>query len=100
MALGEPIESGLACPRGRYRISSEDLENIQNAIERATGTPNGYVVYDLRTVQKELGGGTQANAGCVSYYLNKIIEDNPDLKAFSIYAHSHKGNIRFDRKSE
>jgi hypothetical protein len=93
------VEIGEGCPsRARYRITEEDLNKVVGILDGKDGD-NPFVVYKVDAIRNTLGGGTKASAGCISWYLNRIIADDEALASKGIYVHTHKGNIRFDRNS-
>jgi hypothetical protein len=95
----EVVNQGDGCStRARYRITPEDLTAIDTRLDKIDGD-NPYVTYKLDAVQRTLGGGTTSSPGCVAYYLNKKISEDSKLSEFGIFAHTDKGNIRFDRNS-
>ena len=93
--LGEPIESGQRCGRGRYRVTMEDMSYINNRLEEEDGTAP-FVTFSIDDVRRNLAGGTNTTPTCIVVRLNRIIEDDPDLSAFGIRAHLSRGNVKFD----
>ena len=95
----QPVELGDSAKcgtRGNYRVTREEMEYIKALLEKADG-PSPFAIFRLEDIQKTLGGGTSANAHCVSYFLNKKIQADPGLDTYGIFAHSDHGNIRFDK---
>lgn len=93
----QPKDSGQQCSTpGTYRIRKEDLEYIKSILDKVDGE-YPYVVFDINDVRKDLANGTKSSPGCISYFVNKYIEEVPELKQYGIYLHSRKGDIMFNR---
>jgi len=93
--LGEPIESGQRCGRGRYKLGVDDLDYIKQKLDEEDGTAP-FVTFSIDDVRRNLAGGTTTTPTCIVVRLNRIIEDNPDLRAYGIRAHLSRGNVKFD----
>ena len=93
--LGEPIESGQRCGRGKYKLTRDDIHYIKSKLDEEDGTAP-FVTFSIDDVRRNLAGGTTTTPTCIVVRLNRIIEENPDLADFGIRAHLSRGNVKFD----
>jgi hypothetical protein len=96
------LVQGEGCSRGKYIVTRADLEAIAKKLDEIDGD-NPSVTYSVDAIRKNLAGGSKSSAGCMVYYLNRVIGDNEDLSRIGIFLHTHKTikgeGIRFDRNA-
>jgi hypothetical protein len=82
--------------RTRYKLSSEDLQQIREELDRLDGS-NPYLTFDTDYIRREVAGGSRASSNCLVWMINSKIKDDDSLRQYDVWAHRQRDKIRFDR---